>query len=369
MAHARLRNNGWQARWRIRTGKDASKDGFATEQAAIAFGHEQEQLEKRFKNTKTSELKLTVLEFVEEVWAGTLTVRKQTKLSYQRDLNSHILPEFGDVPMAKIKPVDVEKWAAMLKNQKGLSPRTVQKQENLLASILKKAVENDYLHTTPFAKLKRPKAKKKNKVTPMTFEQVTKLASLLPKQYRIVVWIGYYTAMRPSEALGLTWDQLDFVKNKITIDRQLSRNRDFIHEPEGLKTEASERTIGFAKELQALIQEHVDAYGLGPDNLILKSRTGKAWRYHDAAEMFRVAAKAVGLKPGQGMHQLRHTCVSVLIAKGANIKQIQYWVGHSSITETLDTYGHLFPDSMDDLADKLDEHATEEATKQEKKSA
>jgi integrase len=355
MAHARERNNGWQARWRLRNGKETSKDGFPTKKAAEAFGYEQEQLEKRFKNTKTSDLKLTLLEFVEEVWAGTLKVRKQTKLSYERDLNTHILPEFGDVIMASIKPVDVERWSAMLKNKKGLSARTVQKQENLLA--------------TPFAKLKRPKAKKKNAVVPMTMEQVRKLASLLPKQYRIVVWIGYYTAMRPSEALGLTWEQLDFKKNKIKIDRQLSRDPNFVHEPEGLKTEASERTIGFAKELQSLIRDHVDEYGLGPEGLILKSRTGKPWRYHDAAEMFRVAAKAVGLKPGQGMHQLRHTCVSVLIAKGANILQIQYWVGHSSITETMDTYGHLFPESMNDLANKLDEHATEEHDKQDKKSA
>ena len=367
MAFARKRSNGWQARWYTRNGTETSRDGFSTKQAAIAFGYEQEQLEKRFKNTKTSELKLTLQEFVEEVWAGTLTVRKQTKLSYERDLNSHILPEFGDVIMASIKPVDVERWSAMLKNKKGLSARTVQKQENLLAAILKKAVENEYLHATPFAKLKRPKARKKNVVIPMTFEQVKKLAGLLPKQYRIIVWIGYYTAMRPSEALGLTWEQLDFKKNKITIDRQLSRDRNFIHEPEGLKTEASERTIGFAKELQSLIREHVDEFGLGPEGLILKSRTGNPWRYHDAAEMFRVAAKAVGLKPGQGMHQLRHTCVSVLIEKGANIKQIQYWVGHSSITETMDTYGHLFPESMDDLANKLDEHATEQQSKHDER--
>lgn len=369
MAHARERNNGWQARWRLRSGKEASKDGFPTKKAAEAFGFEQEQLEKRFKNTKTSDLKLTLLEFVEQVWAGTLKVRKQTKLSYERDLNSHILPEFGDVIMASIKPVDVERWSAMLKDKKGLSARTVQKQENLLAAILKKAVENEYLHATPFAKLKRPKAKKKNAVIPMTFEQVKKLASLLPKKYRIVIWIGYYTAMRPSEALGLTWEQLDFKKNKIKIDRQLSRDPSFVHDPEGLKTEASERTIGFAKELQSLIREHVDEFGLGPEGLILKSRTGNPWRYHDAAEMFRVAAKAVGLKPGQGMHQLRHTCVSVLIEMGANIKQIQYWVGHSSITETMDTYGHLFPDSMDDLANKLDEHANEQEEERGKKSA
>jgi len=85
--------------------------------------------------------------------------------------------------------------------------------------------------------------------------------------------------------------------------------------------------------------------------------------------MFRVQARAIGLKSGEGMHQLRHTCVSVLIQSGANIKEIQAWVGHSSITETMDTYGHLFPDSMSNLADKLDAYALAETSKVEAQSA
>ena len=52
MAHARQRNKTWQARWRLRNGKEASHDGFPTKKAAEAFGYQQEQLEKRFKNTK-----------------------------------------------------------------------------------------------------------------------------------------------------------------------------------------------------------------------------------------------------------------------------------------------------------------------------
>ena len=73
--------------------------------------------------------------------------------------------------------------------------------------------------------------------------------------------------------------------------------------------------------------------------------------------MFRVAARAVGLKVGEGLHQLRHTCVSVLIAEGANPKEIQEWVGHASIEETMDTYGHLFPNAKHQLSNMLDKHA------------
>ena len=74
MAHARKRNKTWQARWRLRSGKETSKDGFLTKKAAEAFGFQQEELEKRFKNTKTSDLKLTLLEFIEEGWKWDLII-------------------------------------------------------------------------------------------------------------------------------------------------------------------------------------------------------------------------------------------------------------------------------------------------------
>jgi len=77
--------------------------------------------------------------------------------------------------------------------------------------------------------------------------------------------------------------------------------------------------------------------------------------------MFRVAARAIGLKAGEGLHQLRHTCVSVLIAEGANPKEIQEWVGHASIEETMDTYGHLFPNAKHQLSSMLDSYAKRHA--------
>jgi site-specific recombinase XerC len=53
-------------------------------------------------------------------------------------------------------------------------------------------------------------------------------------------------------------------------------------------------------------------------------------------------------------HDLRHTCASLLIAQGAHPKAIQAHLGHSSIQVTMDRYGHLFPDALEHLADRLD---------------
>ena len=350
----------WTARWRDRNGKTVMLAGFSSEKAALDHAKNQEFYVRQGKRTSPSELKMTLDEFCREVWRPTLDIRTSTKEDYQRALRSHILPKFGSIPMAEIKKAHLQAWAVELKTSKGLSPRTVEKLLNLLAAILKVAVENEYLNKNPFTGWTRGKAMKLNKVRPLTQEQVEEIANNLPNKYRLMVWIGFWTGMRPSEILGLTWEQLDFEGGKIIVDRQISRQTSYVHEPAGLKTENSDREAPFPKVLQSLVKEHVHIYGLGPEGLLLRNRTGGVLRYKDAARLFRIASRPVGLKAGEGMHQLRHTFVSTCISLGVNIKDIQTYVGHASITETMDTYGHLFPDSVDKVNAQLDTYANEQ---------
>jgi integrase len=78
-------------------------------------------------------------------------------------------------------------------------------------------------------------------------------------------------------------------------------------------------------------------------SLIVHVRTGEA-----AGEL------SEGERNGAPSADLRHTCASLLIAQGANVKAIQTQLGHSSAQVTLDRYGHLMPDEMDRLAASLD---------------
>ena len=59
--------------------------------------------------------------------------------------------------------------------------------------------------------------------------------------------------------------------------------------------------------------------------------------------------------PRVTVHELRHTAASLMIASGANVKTVQSQLGHKTATMTLDQYGHLFPDDLDDVADKMDD--------------
>ena len=356
MAYVRQRGKTFSARWRDVDGRDAEEGGFVDKVSALNHALDMEFLVRKGKKTRPSDMNLTLLEFIEKVWTSTLDVTSGTLIDYQYSLNGSIVPKFGNMVMKEIKPADIEAWVVSMKTSGRLSDRTIEKRRLLLATILKKAVQNEYLLKSPFDKLSFSKARIINKVVPLSLDQVTALANALTPRFRIMIWIGYYTGMRPSEILGLTWGQLNFAEETILVDRQISRDISQVHAPQGLKTSNSERVIGFSKDLQLLIRDHVESFGLGPNALILKTNGGRVFRYKGAIEMFRAAARGVGLRTGEGLHQLRHTCVSILISEGANPKDIQEWVGHASIEETMDTYGHLFPNAKHQLSNMLDNH-------------
>ena len=68
---------------------------------------------------------------------------------------------------------------------------------------------------------------------------------------------------------------------------------------------------------------------------------------------FSAAARTIGVTDLYP-HQLRHTAASLAIASGADVKVVQQMLGHASATMTLDTYGHLFEDRLDEVGDALD---------------
>jgi len=119
------------------------------------------------------------------------------------------------------------------------------------------------------------------------------------------------------------------------------------------------RTVPLHPETGQALSRHIDRYGTTPVRCtccskvwhLLFTMDGKlinhsAWN----ATVWHPALRLVGLTPNgddTGLHQLRHYFASMLIAGGADAKQVQEFCGHGSITITYDTYGHLFDRSYD----------------------
>lgn len=365
MASVRKRGKSWSARWLQADKSESEKGGFSTKKEAQNFAHEQEMRAKRGRGLTPHMMKMTVIDFIDEVWKLTLDVRPQTKRDYQNTINKYIVPYFGHIPMSTIKPADIQAWDVKLKNEekyfgKALSEYTTQKYVNLLATILKSAKINKYIDENPFDLLKRRKVKAMKKVRPLELEVIRGIAKAIPEEVRLMIWIGFFTGMRPSEILGLTWDKIDFDRKIIKVNQQISRD------PKGdidlyVKTSSSSREVPLSQELEKMIGRHVLTFGLGPKSLLFKNRDGGLLRYKHANRYFILAARPLGVPVGEGMHLLRHTCASTLIRSGASIKAIQVLLGHKEISETLDTYGHLFPDDLSKLVIALDTLFNEES--------
>lgn len=358
MASVRKRGKYWYARWLQADKTYSEKGSFPTKKLAQEFANDQELRVKRGRGITLLMMKMTVIEFIDEVWKQTLDVRSQTKLDYQNTINKYIIPYFGHLPMSVINPADIQAWQVKLKNEekyfgKALFEYTIQKYVNLFASILKTAKINKYIDESPYTYLKRRKVKAKKKAKPLELDVVREIANAIPEQVRLMIWMGFFTGMRPSEILGVTFDKIDFIRKIIKVEQQISRD------PNGdidlyVKTSSSKREVPMSAELEKMIREHVRRFGLGPKSLLFKNRDGGLLRYKHANRYFKLAARPLGVPVGEGMHVLRHTCVSTLIRSGASIKAIQVLLGHKEISETLDTYGHLFPEDLSNLVSTLD---------------
>jgi integrase len=94
-----------------------------------------------------------------------------------------------------------------------------------------------------------------------------------------------------------------------------------------------------------------------PVALVFESRRGGSYLTLGQARYTFAKAAAVEGAGGVRLHDLRHTCASLAISAGANVKVVQRPLGHKTATLTLDRYGHLFPDDLDAVADAFDSAA------------
>ena len=98
--------------------------------------------------------------------------------------------------------------------------------------------------------------------------------------------------------------------------------------------------------------------GKSPDELLWSRSDGQPMRPPTTTHWFGAAVKRCQAGdekfPRITVHELRHTAASLMIASGANVKTVQAQLGHKTATMTLDQYGRLFPDDLDDVADKMD---------------
>ena len=262
--------------------------------------------------------------------------------SYRDTFNLHVLPYLGEMKLNDITPTDIQEWVNKLgkvkqRNKKNLAPATIGKAYRYLRACLKNAEDRDLIDRCPCRGINLPKVPKEE----MDFLSPDEVGRLLEKAegtYRDLFTVLAYSGLRLGEGLALRWRDIDFGMNAIKVNRSLCTLSGEFQEP---KTRSSRRAVRMLPRLRT----HLTAmqHGQAPDDLLFKSKSGTHLDASNCRRAFEVALEAAKLKDVT-VHSLRHTYTSTMLAAGESIKRIQHDLGHSSITMTMDTYGHLIPD-------------------------
>lgn len=278
-------------------------------------------------------------------------LERSTFNEYGRYLDKQISPTLGEVPVSDLNPDTVRAWVAKLADE--YAPITVRKALTLLRSAMAQAVDNDLIAKDPTRGVKAPKSgsPKPNALSPDDARMVLEVLDVANQTPAILgVKIALFTGLRESEICALTWADVDTDRRALRVGQSLGRDGGtyYVKDP---KTGGSSRTVYYGYGLAADLEERrekvkADCRAAGvpfSDGFyVLGDMRGGYLRPIYLSNKWRALADALEVKGTQGkrptFHDLRHTCATLLIMDGVDVKTVSAMLGHSNAAMTLGVY-------------------------------
>jgi len=281
---------------------------------------------------------------------------------YERSLRLRIIPELGHLRVSAVRRRDVQDFADRLYAD-GLDPSTIKNTLNPLQAIYRRALSRDEVAVNPTTglELAAVRGTRERIASP---EEAAKLLAALPGADRALWATAFYGGLRRGELRALKWSDVDLKGRMIRVERTLDDGeRAKPGRTIAPKTRAGRRRVPIPKVLHGELAAHKLRTGRDGDALVFGRTTSEPFT---PSTVRRRALAAWDPEEGEerqhepiGLHEARHTLASTMIAAGADLKTLSTCMGHSSITITIDRYGHLLPGSEEAAAAKLDAYLEE----------
>ena len=292
------------------------------------------------------------------------TARSKTDRQYRQIARDYILPQLGSKQLQNLRPDRIQR----MYNQhieSGASPGTVQLVHSVLRGCLYHAVKQGLIGQSPTKAVIPPKPRLTEK---QVLDENQLQVMLIAAQENQPAYLPLYqlaitTGMRQGELLGLTWDDLDWNKGSLKINRQLQRITG-----EGLcltppKTNAGRRTIKIGIATLSMLKEHQKSQFKNmacrdpvwqDKNFIFAEANGAPIAPRKILKAFKRILAAAGL-PDIRFHDLRHTAATHMLANGIDLVTVSRRLGHTQASTTLNTYAHAVPGTQEKAAAIMDE--------------
>ncbi len=344
----------WSVRFRevdAENGKTANKrlSGFKTKKDA-QYGYEDYVAEQKRAAERKKELTppepgdISFNVLAEEYLAFKKTRLKETSFyDVEKKITTKIVPFFGGKRMRDITPKIIIDWQNTLSEysyayRKGLMTH--------LTSIYNYAERyHDIKNVAKRAEKPRNLEAKKEMLFWTPEEFTAAIATVEQPGYAMLFRFLFLTGCRKGEALALTWQDVDLTSGAVHICKSVSnkvRENGKWYSITTPKNVGSDRTVylpSFFCEMLKTYKAEQNAAGpflFGGEDPFPHITIDR--RFHQAAD-------AAGVKRIR-IHDLRHSCASLLIHKGVSIVAVSRHLGHSSVKQTLDTYSHMLPDDQ-----------------------
>ena len=275
---------------------------------------------------------------------------------YEADLNQYVLPELGAMRLGDVRRRDLQALIERLLGR-ALSASKVRNVLIAVRVVFRHALDHDEVGQNPTSGLRLPNGigQRDRAASP---QEAAELLAALPDELRPIYATAFYSGLRRGELRGLRWDDVDLAAGIIHVRRSWD-------EYEG---EIDPKSVKGARRVPmiALLRDHLDAHktagGADRHAFVFPSQTGapftpshvrrqaaKAW---EAANKERAEHQRPPLVP-IGLHECRHTFVTLMHEAGVSLEETGDLVGHSS-TYMTDRYRHLREDRRQEAARRLD---------------
>ena len=322
---------------------------------------------------------ITFQEFADN-WLRNILVNKLKPTSFTRKeitLTQQVYPYLGNIPITQITHNDIQDMINSL-HQKGFSYSTIKKAYEAVNGCFKEFRIKTSSYVNPCEGISMP-TNIKNEVSNITFfnsEQRNLIIKEAKRKYKTgksVYRLGHsiillmFTGLRISELLALTWNDIDFENNSISINKSAVISKEVdkkgishysLINQNNTKTRSGNRIVPLNKVALDSIRE-IQLIN-GNNQYVMSTASGRQVTPRNINRLFHSILKQTGIADEVnsycGVHTLRHTFASMLFQNGCDVKIVSEILGHSNTKITENIYIHVIQEQKIKAINDIDKY-------------
>jgi integrase len=334
----------WYGKWR-RDGRQVKRKLGPKRAAGTSHGLTRAQAERELRRVMDEVAADPVVEELSLEEAGRRHVdrlellgrKRSTLMDYRSTLRVHLVPFFGDVPIAAITTGQIERYLTV-KLRAGRAPKSIRNDLGLLYGVLGFAEKRGWVASNPCKHVELPRAGTHDDgdIRYLSPEEVEALCRAVPDDdlgctERLLYRVAAMTGLRQGELLALRWRDVDWPAGRVRVRRSLVRGE--FGTP---KSRRASRSVPLADALAAALDAHQRASAYPSDDHLVFAHPhlGRPIDRSKLLKRYKAAVRRAGIRDVR-FHDLRHTFGTRMAAAGVPMRTLQEWMGHRDFKTTL----------------------------------